>query len=56
MGLLAQSALIPGFASLLLLLTTSLTEKSCNEMLSGVKGRIGKRNEGHVCYSKTHFQ
>ncbi|KAI8584387.1 hypothetical protein K450DRAFT_219626 [Umbelopsis ramanniana AG] len=39
MGLLAQSALIPGFSSLLLLLTTSLTEKSCGEMLSEVKGR-----------------
>jgi hypothetical protein len=46
MGLLAQSALIPGFASLLLLLTTSLTENSCNEMLAELKGRNGKKNTG----------
>ncbi|RUS26841.1 hypothetical protein BC938DRAFT_484052, partial [Jimgerdemannia flammicorona] len=34
MGLLAQSALIPGFASLLLLLTTSLTDELCLEIMS----------------------
>lgn len=49
MGLLAQSALIPGFSSLLLLLTTSLTEKSCIEMLSEVKGRPGKRERKQYC-------
>lgn len=39
MGLLAQSSLIPGFASLLLLLTTSLTESSCKEMLAETLGQ-----------------
>lgn len=42
MGLLAQSSLIPGFASLLLLLTTSLTESSCKEMLAETLGQKGK--------------
>jgi hypothetical protein len=51
MGLLAQSSLIPGFASLLLLLTTSLTESSCKEMLAELNGQNGRF---HYIGSHTH--
>jgi hypothetical protein len=41
MGLLAQSLVVPGFASLIVLLTTSVTDETVRNLIRGAKKKPG---------------